>query len=213
MDRSVIVLAGGSSSGFGQDKGTLELNGKPLIKHVVDAVEPLVDEVVVVTSSQNRADTYAEILGPHVKFAIDFEEGKGPLVGALTGFEAANQKYALLLASDMPFVSLDVVELLFELCAGKSAVIPRWPNAEIEPLHAVYNRAAALEAAKLAFGEGKLDLQGMVEVLRGVRYVSTLVIQELDSEFKTFFSVNTPLDLKRAVVLANPRKTKTKFRT
>jgi molybdenum cofactor guanylyltransferase len=212
VDRSAIILAGGSSSGFGQDKGLIEVNGKPLISHVVDAVLPIVDEVIVVTNSQSRADAYEKILGPHIKFAIDVEEGKGPLVGALTGFEAAHQKYVSLLTYDMPFVSSNVVELLFELGVGKSAAVPRWPNGEIEPFHAVYNRAAALEAATMAVNEGKLDVDDMVEVMRGVRYVSTLVIQELDPEFKTFFSVNTPLDLKRAAVLAKPRKTKTKSR-
>lgn len=52
MDRTALVLAGGASSRFGQDKGVLDLSGKPLIKHVVDAVSPLVDETIVVTSLQ-----------------------------------------------------------------------------------------------------------------------------------------------------------------
>jgi molybdopterin-guanine dinucleotide biosynthesis protein A len=38
----------------------------------------------------------------------------------------------------------------------------------------------------------------MVDKLRGVRYVSTLVLRQLDPELKSFFNVNTPLDLKRA---------------
>ena len=210
VDRSAIVLAGGFSSRFGQDKGVLELNNKPLIKHVVDAVSAVVDEIIVVTNSQDRAAKYAKIVGPHVKFAIDIDEAKGPLVGALTGFEFASQKYSLLLPSDTPFVSREVVELLFELCYKRSAVIPRWPNQQIEPLHAVYHTQTALEAAKQAVSEGKLNVRAMIEGMRGVRYVSTLVIQELDPELKTFFNVNTPLDLKRAAVMANPRKTKKK---
>ncbi len=212
MDRSAIVLASGFSNGFERDTGLLELNGKPLIEHVVDAIRLIVDEVIVVANSQESADAYAKVVGPHIKFAVHTEEQKGPFFAALTGFEAANQKYALLVAYDMPFISSEVVELLFELGVGKSAVIPRWPNAEIEPMHAIYHRASALEAGKLAVDDGTLDLQGLVEHMRGVRYVSSLVIQELDPDFKTFFSVNTPLDLKRAAVLANPRKTKGKPR-
>jgi molybdopterin-guanine dinucleotide biosynthesis protein A len=38
----------------------------------------------------------------------------------------------------------------------------------------------------------------MIERMRAVRFVSTLVVQELDPELKTFFNVNTLLDLKRA---------------
>jgi molybdopterin-guanine dinucleotide biosynthesis protein A len=186
----------------------LELSHKPLIKHVVDAVKPLVDETIVVTNSQERAEKYAKIVGSDIKFAIDVDQGKGPLVGALTGFEVAQGSYALLLPVDVPFISRDVVDLLFELCHGRSAVIPRWPNEQIEPLHAVYRVQAALEAAKAAVGEGKLNVRAMIEGMRGVRYVSTLVIQELDPEFRTFFNVNTPLDLKRAEVMVKPRRTK-----
>jgi len=208
VERSAVVLAGGFSSRFGQDKGALELNHKPLIKHVVDAVKPLVDETIVVTNSQERADRYSKIVGPNIKFAIDVEQAKGPLVGALTGFEAAQGNYALLLPVDVPFVSRDVIDLLFELCHGRSAVIPRWPNQQIEPLHAVYHVQIALEAAKIAVDEGKLNVRAMIEGMRGVRYVSTLVIQELDPEFRTFFNVNTPLDLRKAEVMVKPRKRK-----
>lgn len=206
MDRSAIVLAGGISSRFGQDKGVLELNHKSLIKHVVDTVRAVTDEIIVVANSPKRVEKYAKLVGPNVRFAIDLEQAKGPLVGALTGFVAARGSYALLLPVDVPFVSRDVVDLLFELCHGRSAVIPRWPNAQIEPLHAVYHVQVALEAAKIAVGDGRLNVRAMIEGMRGVRYVSTLVIQELDPELKTFFNVNTPLDLKKAEIMAKPRR-------
>jgi molybdopterin-guanine dinucleotide biosynthesis protein A len=206
LDRSAIVLAGGSSSRFGQDKGVLELANKPLIKHVVDAVKPVVDEIIVVTSSQDRVMKYAKVVNADTRFAIDSCESKGPLVGALTGFGSAQGKYALLLPFDTPFVSRDVVLLLFELCLTKAAVIPRWPNGQIEPLHAVYRTKAALEAAKIAVGEGELNVRAMIEKLRGVRYVSTLVIQQLDPDFRTFFNINTPFDLKKAMAMVKHRK-------
>lgn len=208
MDRSAIVLAGGVSRRFGQDKAVLELNHKPLIKHVVDVVKALADEIIVVANSPERVEKYAKLVSGQVKFAIDVEQSKGPLVGALTGFESVHGNYALLLPVDVPFVSRDVINLLFELCHGRSAVIPRWPNAQIEPLQAVYHTQAALEAAKIAVDEGKLNVRAMIEGMRGVRYVSTLVIQELDPELRTFFNVNTPLDLKRAKIMAKPRRKK-----
>jgi molybdopterin-guanine dinucleotide biosynthesis protein A len=206
LDRSAIVLAGGVSSRLGQDKGILEVANKPLIKYVIDAVKSLVDETIVVTSSQDRIAKYAKAVSADVRFAVDACESKGPLIGALTGFESAHGKYALLLPFDMPFVSREVVSLLFELCLNKAAAIPRWPNGQIEPLHAVYQTKVALEAAKIAVGEGKLDMRAMIEKMRGVRYVSTLVIQQLDPDLRTFFNINTPLDLKKAVVIAKPRK-------
>lgn len=208
MDRSAIVLAGGFSSRFGQDKGVLELFNKPLIKHVVDAVKPIVDEVIVVANSQERIAKYAEIVTADVRLAVDSGKLHGPLMGALTGFESAHGKYALLLPFDMPFVSREVISLLFELCLNKATAIPRWPDGKIEPLHAVYQTKIALDAARNAVDEGKLDMQAVIERMRGVRYVSTLVIHQLDPEFRTFFNINTPVDLKKAMSMVKTRKAK-----
>ena len=208
MDRSAIVLAGGVSSRFGQDKGILKIANKPLIKCVIDAVNPVVDETIVVTNSQDRITEYAKVVATDVRFAIDSCESKGPLIGALTGFGSAHGKYALLLPFDTPFVSREVVSLLFELCLNKAAAIPRWPNEQIEPLHAVFQTKVALEAAKIAVGEGKLNMRAMIEKMREVRYVSTLVIRQLDPALRTFFNINTPLDLKKAIAMVKLRKVK-----
>jgi molybdopterin-guanine dinucleotide biosynthesis protein A len=209
LDKSAIILAGGVSSRFGQDKGLLQLANKPLIKHVLDAISTIVDEKMVVASSKVQAENYAKVLGSDVNVLIDVGDTQSPLVGALTGFKEAHGKYALLLSCDTPFVSNDVISLLFELCINRYAVIPRWPNGYIEPLQAVYCTKLALEAAKNALKEGKLNVQSMVDRLQGVRYVSTLVLQQLDPELRTFINVNTPLDLKKAELMFK-RKGKTK---
>jgi len=198
LDRSAIILAGGFSSRFGQDKGLLQFANKPLIGHVLDAIGTLVDEKMVVASSKVQAENYVKVLGSDVNVFIDMDDAQSPLVGALTGFKEAHGRYALLLSCDTPFVSRDVVSLLFELCINRNAVVPRWPNGYTEPLQAVYCAKPAYEASKNSLSEGKLNMQSMVDRLRGVRYVSTLVLQQLDPGLRTFFNVNTLLDLKRA---------------
>jgi molybdopterin-guanine dinucleotide biosynthesis protein A len=150
LDKSAIILAGGFSSRFGQDKGLLPLADKPLIRHVLDAIGTLVDEKMVVASSKVQAENYAKVLGSDVNVLIDVDDVQSPLVGALTGFKEARGRYALLLSCDTPFVSRDAVSLLFELCINRNAVIPRWPNGYIEPLQAVYCTKPACEAAKNA---------------------------------------------------------------
>ena len=206
MGKSAIILAGGFSSRFGQDKGLLQLANKPLIKHVLDAIGTLVDERMVVASSKVQAENYAKVLGSDVNVLIDVDDAQSPLVGALTGFKETHGTHALLLSCDTPFVSNDVVSLLFELCINRYAVIPRWPNGYMEPLQAVYCTKPAYEAAKNALSEGKLNLQSMVDKLRGVRYVSTLVLQQIDPELRTFFNINTPLDLKKAEFMLGKNK-------
>lgn len=198
MERSAIVLAGGISSRFGQDKGLLTLAKKPLTEYVLEATKNLVDEKIIVTSSKSQAEKYAKLLGPNATVVVDAEEIQSPLIGAITGLREAKGEYSLLLSCDVPFVSNDVLSLLFELCPGKTAVIPRWPNGYMEPLQAVYCTKPALEAAENALTSGELNMKGMVDRLRGIRFVSTLVLQQLDPELKTFFNVNTPIDLRRA---------------
>lgn len=205
MDRSAIVLAEGSQGKFSEDRGLLKLANKPLLNHVVDAVKGIVGEVLVVTSSKEQSDLYAKMVSPNVQFAIDIGELKDPLSGALTGFKAAQGKYSLLLPFDAPFVSRDVLSLLFDCCIGKSAVIPRWPSRQIEPLHAVYHTEQALEAAEEALASGELEVEAMVSKMRGVRYISTLVIEQLDPDFRTFFKINTSLDLKKALAMKKSR--------
>ncbi|MCW4019582.1 MAG: NTP transferase domain-containing protein [Candidatus Bathyarchaeota archaeon] len=212
MDRSAVVLAGGFSSWFEEDKALLELKGKPLIRHVVELVDVLVDEVVVVADSHESQGRYAELLEDDVKFAVNASESNNSLAGALAGFEVSQSKWSLLLSSDMPFASPDILDLLFELCHGRSAAIPRWSDQQIEPLQAVYHTKTAFEAAQMAAEDGEEDVDAMIENMGGLRYVSTLVIREMDPELRTFFRVNTPLDLKRAEGLLSmkPRKRRKK---
>jgi molybdopterin-guanine dinucleotide biosynthesis protein A len=201
LDRSAIILAGGFSSRFGQDKGLLNVAGKPLIKHVLNAADKIVDEKIVVVSSKGQAENYMKMLGSSISILLDktsMDRTQSPLMGALAGFKEAQGRYSLLLPCDTPLVSSEVISLLFELCINRNAVIPRWPNCYIEPLQAVYCTKPVYEAARSALGEGKLNMQSMVDRMRGIRYVSTIVLQQLDPELNTFFNVNTPLDLRKA---------------
>ncbi|HEX9261035.1 MAG TPA: NTP transferase domain-containing protein, partial [Candidatus Bathyarchaeia archaeon] len=118
----------------------------------------------------------------------------------------ATGEYILLVPFDTPFISQKVALLLFELCVRRSAVIPRWPNGQIEPLHAVYRTEIALKAAKSAADSGRLDMRAMIERMPNVRFVSTLVIEQLDPKLESFFNVNTVVDLKKARAIAKVSK-------
>jgi len=179
------------------------LAGKPLIKHVLNVLQGIIDETIIVVSSKVQAENFGKVTGSNVRIVIDANDMQSPLIGALTGFENANGKHSLLLPCDTPLVSRDILLLLHELCIGKNAVIPRWPNGYIEPLQAVYCTKPAIKAAKKALDEGKLNMCSMIDKLRGVRYISTLVLKQLDPELRTFFNVNTSLDLKKAEFIIN----------
>ena len=198
LKNSALILAGGFSKRFGQDKGLIDLVGKPLILHVVDRVSKVVDETMVVIGSRVQKKKFESLLGHKANVVVDDREAQSPLVGALTGFESAKGEYCLLLPCDTPFISSQIAQFLLDTCANKGAAIPRWPSGYIEPLQAIYHRKSALTAATKALEQGKLDLRSMIARLRGVRYISTVVLRQMDPKLLTFFNINTLEDLKRA---------------
>lgn len=198
LQKSAVILAGGFSRRFGRDKGLVVLAGKPLILHVIDRVSKVADEVLVVVSSEEQKNKFETILEEKANLVIDKDDSQSPLVGAITGFESANAEYSLLLPCDTPLVSTQIVQFLLDMCTNRSAAIPRWPSGYIEPLQAVYRTESALTAAKTALKQGKMNMRSMIDNLRGVRYVSTIVLEQLEPDLLTFFNVNTPQDLKKA---------------
>jgi molybdopterin-guanine dinucleotide biosynthesis protein A len=204
LTNSAIVLSGGLSTRFGQDKGLLKLGDKPLIRYVLNAVEKLVEERIVVVSSKQQLEVYERACGDLATILTDRGKEHSPLAGTLTGLQEAQGEYSLILPCDTPFVSRNVISLLLELAPGRNACVPRWPNGYVEPLQAVYRTQCALKSCETALQEKQLDVKAMLDRLQCIRYVSTLVLQQLDPELITFFNINTPQDLKRAEqILAN----------
>ena len=199
MDRTAIILAGGVSKRFGLDKGSTKIGNKSLLFHVVNIVNPIVDEIIIATNSKNKAKKYSkEISNLKVQYTLDLYEGIGPLVGALTGLESSNGKYSLLIPFDTPFISKKILYFLFNLCKDNSAVIPRWPNNHIEPLQAVYQTQEALIAATEAIKEKETQVRAIIQRLNKVHYVSTEILKKYDPKLRTFFNINTPADLAKA---------------
>ena len=198
MQTSAIILAGGFSRRFGSDKGLVLLRDKPLICHLIDKVSPVVDEILVIVSSKEQKKNFEPVVENNAKLVIDKDDTQSPLVGTITGFESANSEYSLLLPCDAPLVSTQIIQFLLDTCINRHAVIPRWPSGYLEPLQAVYHTKSALTAAKTALQTGHLNMRSMIDNLKGVRYISTIVLEQFEPMLVTFFNVNTPQDLKKA---------------
>ena len=198
MEKTAVILAGGFSRRFGQDKGSLMLMGKPLILHVLDKVSTIVNQVLVVVSSKSQEKCFTQILSSDVEVVLDTYKTQSPLVGALTGFKNARGRYCLLLPCDTPLISIQVISLLLDLCINKDAAIPRWPNEYIEPLQAAYRTEPALVAAEAALRGNERRMHSMVGYLSEVNYISTARLKEIDPKLLTFLNVNTPSDMRKA---------------
>jgi len=207
LESSAIILAGGFSTRFGQDKSLLQLGTQPLILHILDRVSSIADEEIVVVSTEDGRNRLQKVVANRASVLVDEMRVQTPLAGAYTGFNHAKNEYSLLLSCDTPFVNAEIAKFLIETCVNKTASIPRWPQGHIEPLQAAYRTKSALAAAKMALDQGKLNMNSMIERLQGVRYISTLVLEQLDPKLSTFFNINTQADLKSAeLLLKNQRK-------
>lgn len=205
MRNSAIILSGGASKRFGMDKGIVKLLNKPLILHVYDRVAPLVDEIIIVLSSETQLKKY-RIIVKASRLVVDECNLNAPIAGAFTGFKYAHGDYSILLSCDTPLVSSKVIAQLFALAPENDAVVPQWPNKYIEPLQAIYRTRTALSAAAEAIKKKKLRLSNMIEELDKVLFVPTTDLKSLDPNLYTFFNINTPFELERAERILKSQK-------
>jgi molybdopterin-guanine dinucleotide biosynthesis protein A len=196
---SGIILAGGASARLGQDKALVKVAGQPLVERVVDALRALTDEIVLVTPAPERL---AWLGLPAVD---DVYPGVGTLGGLHAGLSAIHGAFGLVVGCDMPFLSRGLLVYMVQVArAGDHEVIMPRIGRFYEPLHAIYARSVApiLEARILA---GQRRIRQACEGLR-TRYIREDEIAAFDPDHLSFFNVNTPADLDRALALLQDRK-------
>lgn len=168
--RAGVVLAGGFSRRFGDsDKALVELDGTPLLCHVVERVGAVVDTVHVNCRAPQR-DRFERALSTaavdaRVAFAVDPVPDEGPLAGLATALEGVETAYVAVVACDMPRVEPAVLSALFERAAGADGAVPRQPDGTLQPAQAVYRVAAMRTAARSALDVGDRRLVGALESL------------------------------------------------
>jgi len=132
VDVSAIVLAGGRSSRMGRDKARIEFEGRPLIALAIEKVREA--GVVEVFVSCREGESY-DIPGCPVLH--DLEPGFGPLGGIERGLHECRSPLLLVLAVDMPHMTVAFLRKMAARCDRLTGAVPRLEN-ELEPLAAVY---------------------------------------------------------------------------
>jgi len=192
-DRTAVVLAGGYSTRFGDtDKALAEIDGRPMLAHVVARAGTAVDSVVVSCRDDQRAAFAAgldDIDDAPVQFVTDPEPDGGPLVGIANAFETVDSPYAVVVACDMPFVDPAFIEFLFSQAAGHDAAVPELDDGHRQPTQAVYrvDRTIAVAAERLAAGER--SLRGLLDALETVVIPAETVLDHTDRQSLT--DINT----------------------
>ena len=128
-----IILAGGKSSRMGTDKGFLMLNNKPFVQYSIDAVKPLVSEIIIVSDNSDY-DVF------RLKRINDITKDAGPVSGIYSGLEASKTEYNLILSCDIPFINSEVLQKLIDAVDEPSEIIQAQSEGKTMPLIALYKR-------------------------------------------------------------------------
>ena len=176
----------------------MTLGDKSLLLHVIENFLGPDYEVKVIIGNNDELEKYSALLPSSIVLLKDYVEDKGPLVGILTGMQHMRSKYTLVLPCDSPFIKKEALGYLLSMAQGSDAVIPRWPNGYLEPLHAVYKVSSAIPAAESALRRGKLFIVDMIKQLDKVVYADTDKIKRFDQDLVTFFNINSREEFKKA---------------
>lgn len=124
-----IVLAAGNSSRMGRNKLLLELDGRPLICHVVDHLLALNLSDIVVVLGHQAALVRQALADRPVRYVTAADYASGMSASLKVGLSAlpASIDAALILLGDMPFVSSALIKRListYNPVEGRSIVLP-----------------------------------------------------------------------------------------
>jgi molybdopterin-guanine dinucleotide biosynthesis protein A len=124
---SCIVLSGGMSRRMGQDKGSMIIQEKPMILHILERLNYKINDATIVLNDAERIADYQSLLNQYCDgdiesnfdYSLDFVEdevkGKGPISGIMTGLKNIKTDYALVLPCDSPFISEENIDAMFKL--------------------------------------------------------------------------------------------------
>lgn len=183
-DISAVILAGGRARRMaGEDKGLIELKGKPLLDHIITALRPQVGEILV--NANRNLERYRAFGYPVIEDIMgDFF---GPLVGMATGMQATEKPYLLTVPCDSPLVPAQLAGSLY------SALISE--NAELSVAH---------DGVRMQPVFALLDCRLLPDLLdylnEGGRKIDTwyaqhrLALADFSAVPEMFLNLNTPKD-------------------
>ena len=187
-----VVLAGGKSQRFGEDKSQVKLHGKILIDYILAEIIDQFNEILIVTNNHIKFNNSDKI-----SITKDVIEGQGPLGGVLTAMKwiknnNKNYKWISTFPSDTPFFTKRELKIFYE-------------NIDIEKdkLFFIKNK----NTRHNIFGLWSLDLLDKLELdlKKGERKVevwaNSVDVKIVDVDFDEkdpFFNINTKEDLEKA---------------
>jgi len=185
---SAAVLTGGTSRRMGADKALLVVAGTTLLARTLAALCAVSDDVTII----GARPAYARFGVPVV--ADDFPSG-GPLGGLATALRVARHEQTLVVACDMPLLSVALLRAMAAEPRDYDALVPLL-SGRPQPLHAVYARSC-LPAIGARLEAGSLSVVEMLDDLR-VRWLDDEWLRRFDPLLRSTHNANTPAQLDEA---------------
>ena len=181
-----VILMGGKSSRFGQDKVMAPIGDKPLIEHVIEVISPLMEDVILIGPARPGMRG--------LKRLDDLIPGCGPMGGIYTALKTATKTFCFVFAADMPSIHAGLVTYMQSLAKGQDVIVPAWSGG-FEPLHAIYNRSVLKVIEPLVL-ERKLRIDRFFDQVT-VEKVPEDVLRRYGEPQDLFANINTPQDVGR----------------
>lgn len=138
---TAIVLAGGTSRRMGANKALLPIDGKPMIRSLIDSLAPISREVIVSVSDRARHEELAPALPPGIRVVYDDEPGHGPLMGMYAGLKASATDVNFVISCDIPEIDRGFVTELRSFTGEYDVVASVDHDGRTNALLAMYNRS------------------------------------------------------------------------
>ncbi len=194
---SGAIVAGGRSTRLGTDKRLVVAggDGTPLLARTADVLRGLVDDLQVVVAREEDRDLAARLVAG-ATVACDARPDVGPAAGLEVALTHARHDLVVVLATDHPTLSADVLTLLVTLARTSDAgVVALEGPRGVEPFLAVYRRDTLARVGEL-LDAGERRMQAVVAAL-GVELVAADRWRALDPDGATLTDVDVPEDLDR----------------
>jgi molybdopterin-guanine dinucleotide biosynthesis protein A len=146
------VLTGGSSRRMGVDKALLDVDGRPLVLHVVDALRAAGARSVVAVGGDA-----ARLASLGIDTVPDLHVGEGPLGGIITALRSLEESVVAVFACDLPGVTTTAIGRIVRGLAGHPDAAVAAPRGQRGPelLFAAWRPTAALPTLERAFDAGE----------------------------------------------------------
>lgn len=187
-----VVLAGGKSQRFGEDKSQVKLHGKILIDYILSEIIDQFEEILIVTNNEIKFK-----FSKKISITEDLIEGVGPLGGILTAMKwikknNKNYKWISTFPSDTPFFTKNELQIFYKKI-----------DIQKSKLFFIKNK----KTRHNIFGLWSMDLMEKLDndLKKGERKVEvwadTAGVEIINFEYEKkdpFFNINTKEDLEKA---------------